>query len=82
MSFNTTSDTSKVPEPDEKKISIQNGVKNTPMRLDILALKMAPGIFPPPIDTITTDEETVDGIADKNSTPTHNQCAFWFPNNL
>ena len=41
---------------------------NTPSRLDTLALKIAAGIFPPAIETITTDDETVDGkVARKNA---------------
>lgn len=41
----------------------QSGVINKPTRLEILALKMAAGILPLAIETITTDEETVEGKA-------------------
>ena len=37
-----------------------------PIRPEILALKIAAGTLPWAIDTITTDEETVEGIAAKN----------------
>ena len=43
----------------------QKGVIKMPIRLDILALKMAAGILPPAIDTITTDEDTVEGKAQR-----------------
>jgi hypothetical protein len=32
-----------------------------PMMLDMLALKIADGRFPPAMETSTTDEETVEG---------------------
>ena len=37
-----------------------------PIKPEILALKIAAGILPLATDTITTEEETVDGIAAKN----------------
>ena len=40
---------------------IQNGVKIMPRMPEILALKIAAGIFPFAMETITTDAETVEG---------------------
>ncbi len=40
-----------------------------PNKLDILALKIAAGIFPLAIDTITTEEETVEGSAARKKNP-------------
>ena len=37
-----------------------------PIKPEILALKIAAGTLPLATDTITTDEDTVDGIAAKN----------------
>jgi hypothetical protein len=42
---------------------IHNGVRNIPSRLEILALNIAADTFPPEIETITTEDETVDGSA-------------------
>jgi hypothetical protein len=36
-----------------------------PIRLEMLALKMAAGILPPAMDTITTEEDTVEGRAQR-----------------
>src|SRR5690606_30209823 len=54
-------------------VLIQMGVINTPSRLEILALKIAAGKLPPAMDTITTEEETVEGKAHKNKIPTHSR---------
>ena len=51
--------------PEDMKILIQNGVIKMPIRLEMLALKIAAGILPPAIDTITTDEDTVEGKAQR-----------------
>ena len=51
-----------------KNNPIQSGVTTMPINPEILALKIAPGTLPRAIDTITTDEETVDGTAAKNNT--------------
>ena len=42
---------------------IHIGVIIIPNKPEMLALNMAPGILPLAIDTITTDEDTVDGSA-------------------
>ena len=46
-----------------------NGVINTPAKLDSAELKIADAIFPPDIDTITTDDDTVEGKLAKNIIP-------------
>lgn len=43
------------------KMPIQSGVMNTPMSVEMLALKMAAGMLPLAMETITTEEETVEG---------------------
>ena len=48
---------------DSKNRPIHNGVMKIPIKPEILALKIAPGIFPLAIETITTEEETVEGKA-------------------
>src|SRR5699024_7597922 len=48
------------------KGSSQSGVTTIPIRPDILALKMAPGTFPFAMETITTEEDTVEGKAARN----------------
>ena len=45
---------------------IQNGVTTIPINPEIVALNMAAGTFPFAIETITTEEETVEGNAAKN----------------
>ncbi len=57
-----------------RKILIHNGVINTPSILDILALKIAAGILPPAIETITTEDETVEGKAAKKKNGNHTCC--------
>lgn len=57
-----------------KNKPIQRGVTTMPIRPEMLALKIAPGILPRAIDTITTDDETVEGTAAKNNKANHN----WF----
>ena len=42
-----------------------------PINPEILALKIAAGILPLAMETITTDEETVEGNAARNKNPTH-----------
>jgi hypothetical protein len=51
--------------PEDMKSLIQNGVIKMPIRLEMLALKIAAGILPPAIDTITTEEDTVEGRAQR-----------------
>src|SRR5690606_8145118 len=51
--------------PTSKKKCINNGVIATPINPEIEALKMAAGTFPRAMDTITTDEVTVEGSAAK-----------------
>lgn len=48
---------------------IRSGVKNTPKRLEMLALKIAAGMLPPAIDTITTLDDTVDGSEARKNVP-------------
>src|SRR5690554_845723 len=57
-----------------KKRPIQRGVIIIPIKPEILALNMAAGILPFAIETITTDEDTVDGNAAKNKKESHNIC--------
>lgn len=45
---------------------IHKGVITIPNRPEILALKIAAGTFPLAIETMTTEDETVDGSAAKN----------------
>ena len=52
-----------IPTALDKIRLIHNGVMNMPMRLEMLALNMAAGRLPPAMETITTDEDTVDGNA-------------------
>ena len=40
----------------------------------MLALKIAAGMLPPAIDTITTLDETVDGSEARKNVPSHSQC--------
>ncbi|GAA6765542.1 hypothetical protein AAFH68_14780 [Flavobacterium sp. CGRL1] len=47
----------------------QSGVTITPIKLEMLALKMAAGMLPLAIETMTTEEETVDGKAARKNTP-------------
>src|SRR5690606_40993947 len=51
---------------------IQSGVKKMPMTPDMLALKIAPGILPRAMETITTEEEMVEGSAAMKNTASHN----------
>jgi hypothetical protein len=44
-------------------ICIHRGVMNMPIILETLALKMAAGRLPPAMDTMTTEEDTVEGKA-------------------
>ena len=49
--------------------SSQSGVIRIPIIPEILALKIAAGKFPFAIETITTEEETVEGRAAINKNP-------------
>lgn len=48
---------------------IQSGVKTTPIKPEILALKIAAGTLPLASDTMTTDDETVEGSAARKKSP-------------
>ena len=48
---------------------IHIGVRKTPKRLETDALNMADGIFPRAIETITTEDETVEGRAARKNVP-------------
>ena len=48
---------------------INRGVMKIPRILETLALKIAAAIFPLAIETITTEEETVDGKAARKNIP-------------
>ena len=50
---------------------IQSGVITIPIIPEILALKIAAGIFPLAIETITTDDDTVEGNAAKKKKASH-----------
>ncbi|BDX36964.1 hypothetical protein CYCD_03190 [Tenuifilaceae bacterium CYCD] len=54
-----------------KKSPIHNGVIIIPNNPEILALKIAAGIFPLAMDTITTEEDTVDGNAARKRNESH-----------
>ena len=45
--------------------AIQNGVASTPIRLDSVALKIATGTLPRAATVSATDDETVDGSAQR-----------------
>src|SRR5690606_9900068 len=45
--------------PKSRKNCIHNGVMTTPINPDVLALKIAAGIFPRAMETMTTEEDTV-----------------------
>src|SRR5690606_14645344 len=49
--------------PKSRKNCIHNGVTTTPINTEIVALKMAAGTFPQAMETITTEEDTVEGKA-------------------
>ena len=51
---------------------IHKGVKKTPNKLEMDALKIAEGIFPRAMETITTDEDTVEGRVARKKVPVHN----------
>jgi hypothetical protein len=50
---------------------IHTGVIKTPSKLEILALNIAAEIFPCAIETITTDDETVEGKAARKKNGSH-----------
>lgn len=54
------------------------GVIAIPIIPEILALKMAAGILPLAMDTITTEEDTVDGRAAKKKKPTRGSADLYF----
>lgn len=54
-----------------RKSPIQSGVTNTPIRLETLALKIAAAMLPPAIETITTDDDTVEGRVARKKAPIH-----------
>ncbi len=65
-------------EPELINKLIHNGVAIIPIKPDRLALNMAPGMLPLAIETITTDDETVDGKeAIKNSESHMNGRLLW-----
>ena len=53
---------------------IQNGVNIIPRTPDILALKIAAGIFPFAMETITTDAETVEGNVARKKVASQRSC--------
>src|SRR5699024_8690709 len=55
---------------------IQSGVIAMPTKPDMLALKIAAGTFPRAIETIITDEVTVEGKAAKNKKASQMVCPF------
>ena len=55
-----------------KKGCISIGVAKIPISPEIEALKIAEGTFPLAIETITTDEETVEGKHAKKYIESHN----------
>src|SRR5690606_7141330 len=65
--------------PKSRKNCIHNGVIITPINPDILALKIAAEIFPRAMETITTEEDTVDGnAAKKKKESQQSYCdSFW-----
>ena len=60
---------SKLPVAEAMNSPTQSGVTTTPIKLEMLALKMAAGMLPLAMETITTEEETVDGNAARKNTP-------------
>src|SRR6218665_1901165 len=65
----TISATSKSPVEEAINSPTQSGVTTTPIKLEMLALKMAAGMLPLAMETMTTEEETVDGKAARKNTP-------------
>ena len=61
--------TSKLPVAEAMNRPTQSGVTTTPIKLEMLALKIAAGMLPLAIEIITTEEETVDGKAARKNTP-------------
>src|SRR5690606_42154326 len=61
--------TSKSPGAEAMNSPTHSGVTTTPIKLEMLALKMAAGRLPRAMDTITTEAETVDGEAAKKNMP-------------
>ena len=59
-----------VPEFSPKNGLIKSGVITIPINPEMEALKMAEVTFPFAMETITTDEETVDGKLAKKNTET------------
>src|SRR5690606_8203412 len=61
--------TSKSPVAEAMNNPTHSGVTTTPIKLEMLALKMAAGMLPLAMETMTTEEETVDGKAARKNTP-------------
>ena len=61
--------TSKSPVAEAINSPTHSGVTNTPIKLEILALNIAAGMLPRAMETITTEEETVEGKAAKKNIP-------------
>lgn len=55
----------------DKNRPIQRGVTTIPISPEILALKIAVGTFPLASDTMTTEEETVEGRAPRKNRANH-----------
>ena len=55
-----------------RKTLINKGVRKIPRSPEALALKMATEIFPFAIDTMTTEELTVEGRAERKNSESHN----------
>lgn len=66
-----TAPKSKLSPRASKNIPIQSGVTIIPINPEILALKIAPGILPLAMETMTTDDDTVDGSAARKNTANH-----------
>src|SRR6185436_19298632 len=57
---------------DFKTNAIQSGVRKTPIRLESVALKTAPATLPPAVAVIATEDETVEGSAQRKTSPSFN----------
>ena len=76
INLNMTSPSPFAPSTFSRNKLIQTGVRKTPIRLDTLALKIAAGIFPPAMETMTTDDDTVEGSVAKKKDPIHKYRPF------
>jgi len=61
------------------KIPIQSGVMNTPISVEMLALKMAAGMLPRAIETMTTEDETVEGRHARKKMPSQMRSLMALP---